>query len=145
VSRLVTIGWFTEPWDAHLVRGRLQAEDVFVCIVHEHHVWANWMYSNVLGQVKLQVLEEDAERGAKVLRRCRRGDFEKDLEHEFGALPKEQCPACRSTEIRQRTSVSRALLAFAVLGALGVAYPPRKNVFRCGGCGREWRTSKNGP
>ncbi len=88
MPNLVTIGWYTEPWDAHIVRGRLQAEDVPSWVVHEHHIWINWMYSFVLGQVKLQVMEQDIKRGISVLERLSRGDFEVELESTLGGIEK---------------------------------------------------------
>jgi hypothetical protein len=56
VANLQTVSRFTAPWDAHIAQGRLQAEELVSWIVDEHYIWANWMYSFVLGQVKLQVL-----------------------------------------------------------------------------------------
>jgi len=139
MAQLVTVGWFTEPWEAYIAQGRLQAEGVFSCIAHEHHVWMNWMYSHALGQVKLQVLVQDGERASDVLARYRRGEFARDLETEFGHLQAEGCPACGSVQTIERVSVSRVVLAFVVWGIFGVAYPPRKNLASCDVCQYHWR------
>lgn len=139
MPRLVTIGWFTEPWDAYIARGRLQSEDVLAWVVHEHHVWANWMYSNVLGQVKLQVLERDAQRGTALLERHWKGEFESALEEEFGPLPKHTCPSCGSAAISKRVGLAQTMLVFGVYATLGLACPPRKKVAHCETCRYEWR------
>ena len=35
---LVTIATFTNPLEAHIVRGRLQAEGIETYVAHEHHI-----------------------------------------------------------------------------------------------------------
>lgn len=46
---LITVAHFTDPWEAHLFHGRLDAEGLSAVIVDEHHVWNNWPYALALG------------------------------------------------------------------------------------------------
>ena len=61
---LITVATFTDPLEAHIVRGRLEAEHIECFVMHEHHIWANWFLSTALGGVKLQVRPEDVRRVA---------------------------------------------------------------------------------
>jgi len=139
VTTFVTVGWFTEPWDAYIARGRLRAEGISSWIIHEHHIWANWMYSNALGGVKLQVLSQDAELGTFILERCWRGEYEEELDDEFGMEPARRCPSCGSTSFKEGVGVSHGLTPFALYVLMGVAYPPQKNTARCDTCRHRWR------
>ena len=73
---LITIATFTNPLEAHIVRGRLQAEGIETYVAHEHHIWANWFLSTALGGVKLQVRPEDAQQAGEILRQEQAGDFD---------------------------------------------------------------------
>lgn len=141
MPKLVTIGWYTEPWNAHIVQGRLQAEEIYSCIIHEHHIWVNWMYSFVLGQVKLQVLEQDVDHGISVLKKIVRGDFEAELEAELGDIDKILCPSCGSDKISQRVGITGTVTAFLVFIIFNVAYPPAKNIQRCDSCMYRWHSN----
>ena len=54
-EHLVTVGSYTDPIQAHIAGGRLESEGIPVVIADEHLIWGNWMLSNALGGVKLQV------------------------------------------------------------------------------------------
>ena len=69
----VIIGAYSNPLEAHLAKGRLEAEGIPASLAHEHHVWANWVYSQAPGGVKVQVPAEYAERAARVLDAHNRG------------------------------------------------------------------------
>lgn len=135
---LVTIGWYTNPLQAHIAQGRLQAEGLFSCVVHEHHIWVNWMYSNVLGGVKIQVLEDDIEHGEIILKQLWQGEFEPYLEPLFGQLEKPLCPICSHDEITHRVSLGNSTLVFIFLLLTSVAYPPPKNIRQCDTCSHQW-------
>lgn len=139
MAKMVTIGWFTEPWEAHIARGRLEAEGVRTFIANEHQVSANWCMAFALGCVQLQVLASDADTAREVLRRYQAGEFESELEQEFGELEREVCPACGSSSIETRSGAIGGLLALATLGACGVTFPPRRPISRCCECAYTWR------
>ena len=58
MAEFVTIASFTSPLEAHMARGRLEAEGIPAFIAHENHIWAEWFLSNALGGVKVQVLKQ---------------------------------------------------------------------------------------
>jgi len=66
-DRLIIIAQTSQPVEAHLMKTRLESEDIECFLQDENMVAANWLYSNAIGGVKLLVREEDAERAAKIL------------------------------------------------------------------------------
>ena len=65
---LVIIASYANPIQAHILRGRLEAEDIPSLIFNEHLVNMNPMYSNLFGGVQVQVRPQDAERAREILR-----------------------------------------------------------------------------
>jgi hypothetical protein len=67
MSMLVTIATFSFPHEAHLARIRLEAADIDAFVADEHTINAQWLYSNAMGGVRLQVHATQAEHAARVL------------------------------------------------------------------------------
>ena len=78
MTKYVTVGAYNNPIEAHLARGRLEVEGIPALLAHEHHVWANWVYSQALGGVKVQVPAEHAVAAAKILDAHNRGHVHGD-------------------------------------------------------------------
>jgi hypothetical protein len=68
LSRLVTVGTFSSPWEAQLALACLQGEGIEAVIADEHFLRLYGALSNALGGVRLQVRPEHAERAAELLR-----------------------------------------------------------------------------
>ncbi|AXK39885.1 DUF2007 domain-containing protein [Crenobacter cavernae] len=138
-DKRITIAAFSTPFEAHLARGRLEAEGVAAWVVHEHHVAANWMLSNALGGVKVQVAEYNAARAAAILDAVNAGEFETALEGtEADEAERAACPVCGSREFSSapsRTMVGLALLSF---GLAEVIFPLRHGRHTCSRCGTRW-------
>ncbi|HEY5793111.1 MAG TPA: DUF2007 domain-containing protein [Chthoniobacterales bacterium] len=64
---MITLARFEKPEEAHLVRMRLEAGGVPAFIQDENSIQIQWMYSNALGGVRLQIAEEDFERAKEIL------------------------------------------------------------------------------
>jgi hypothetical protein len=67
--RLVTVASFDQPPKARLVQNVLEAEGIQVAINDESLVAMDWLLSNAIGGVKVQVWEEDADRAVEILER----------------------------------------------------------------------------
>jgi hypothetical protein len=135
---LITIATYTNPLEAHIVRGRLQAEGIETWVAHEHHIWANWFLSTALGGVKLQVKPEDASRAEEILRQEQAGDYEAlvaDSEAET-AEPRPACPVCGSLDILPVRRSGRVSLIIVWLSALPLPYSSIS--MRCRNCGHTW-------
>jgi len=64
---LVTVATFSFPHEAHLARIRLEAADIEAFVADEHTINTQWLYSNAMGGVRLQVHAAQAEHAARVL------------------------------------------------------------------------------
>jgi hypothetical protein len=73
---LVTVERFTEVWQAHILRSRLEAEGILASIADEHLVAMDWFYSNAIGGVRVQVPACELDQARAVLAALQRGDYE---------------------------------------------------------------------
>ena len=83
---LTTVAVFGTPWEAQLLRLRLEAEDVPAFVQYENHVGMNWLAALALGGVRLQVLDEHVAEALSIKQRCRAGEFQAELLEMFGDL-----------------------------------------------------------
>jgi len=133
---LITIARYDYPLDAHIVRGRLEAEGIRAHVVHEHHVWANWALGQALGQVKLQVAADDWRQASDVLADLAAGHH--DLGSEAATHP--ACPDCGGIRVE---AVDRwRKLALWVVFACSVPLPFSRYRFRCIDCDRSWTSGE---
>lgn len=129
---LTRIASYTDPIEAHLARGRLEAEGIPAFVCHEHHVWAYWIQSLLLGGVKVYVHPNDTARAREIIAAHDGGEY---------ALPDEEpalvCPRCRHDGgiTRGRMSWKAALLTAHVAN---VPLYFRWATWKCGACGHEW-------
>ncbi len=133
-----TIATKTTAIEAHIIRGRLEAEGVTAFIAFEHHIWANWTLSNALGGVRIQVISSQKDEAIIVLSRIEHGDFQKELENEIDYTEKSICPDCNSDIV---TNVNWSWkLAFLSLFFLTIPIPYFQNQLKCTKCNHTWKT-----
>jgi hypothetical protein len=88
---LITIARFTYPYEAQIAWSKLDALGVSAYIADEHTINMQWLYSNALGGVRLQVREEDEQAALLALAE----DLETELMQQEG-FDAELCPVCGS-------------------------------------------------
>ena len=81
------IASYTKPEEAHLIASLLEGSGIPVHVRDDNTVNANWMYSNAIGGVKVEVAECDVEKAQEVL----------DLPSEGKGLL--SCPHCQSQRV----------------------------------------------
>jgi len=136
---LVTITAFREPYEAHLLRGRLQAEGVSAFIAHEMIVANAWHRSIGFGGVKVQVPYDQVETAREIERDCRHGVFKELLRSEVGDLDDASCPHCGGLVYQKRRPFPRAALALCLSLYFSTVLPPLGWIYRCESCLREYR------
>ena len=139
MAKFQTIASFTFPIEAYLAKGRLEAEGIPAFIAHENHVWANWMYSQALGGVKLQVLENDVGAANLVLEKHLKGAYESDLESEFPDIEANCCPQCGAKHYKSRLSLLALIIVLLTFGVFAIIFPLRKKHHQCLECGFNWK------
>lgn len=128
---LIRIASYQNAIEAHLARGRLEAEGIPAYVCHEHHVTANWLSSLALQGVKIYVHLMNGDRAKEVIAAHDRGEYA--LEDEEQVLV---CPRCQSTESsRHRMSWKSALLTTNLV-AIPLYF--RWATMKCDTCRYEW-------
>jgi Flp pilus assembly protein TadD len=126
---LVTIATFSQPAEAHVMRTKLQAEGVWSFVADEGIVTMNWLYTNVVGGVKLQVRKRDVERAHDIL--GLKEDTELDDAEEL------RCPNCNASNVHYEKYATRGVFASWLL--LRFPLPFLKRKWKCAECGYEWK------
>jgi hypothetical protein len=137
-TSLVTVASFREPWEAHIARGRLEAEDVPAFVTHEHHVTLDWPLSQALGGVKLQVPAHRREEALRILDEIRDGSFDGLLEGYEPIFDSRPCQRCGSDEFRPVFSPSNWVSLLFIWLGLGIIFPAQRRWNRCRRCGFIW-------
>ena len=95
---MVTIATFSLPIEAHIARAKLESEGIPAAIADEHTINMQWLYSNAIGGVKIQVPESFEEKAKGVLSR----DYSESLIAEMGE-DKYHCPQCGSEDVKKQS------------------------------------------
>jgi len=132
-SNLITIASFSFPYEAQIAKARLLAEEIPAFIADEHTINMQWLYSNALGGVKLQVPTQFAEKANEILAQ----DLSAEMEETFGKN-ETQCSKCGSSDITPYTKGKKpAFLVFLFMGFPLFFY---KHGFKCRACGEFTKT-----
>lgn len=62
-----TLATFSKPIDAHLLVSRLQGNGIPAYVRDEHMVTLDWLASNAIGGVKVDVGDEDYDRALELI------------------------------------------------------------------------------
>jgi hypothetical protein len=130
-DQLVTIGSYSTPYEASLVRGELEAFNIDATLADENTVSINWLWSNALGGVKVQVPESEVAEALGVLR-----TGESD-EPDGQDMPQATlCPVCGSADTHYYLDKRGSFLTWLVLG---IPVMPAISKRECAGCGHKWK------
>ena len=137
-EELLTIATFSMAIEADLARAKLESEGIECFLADEHTVTVNWLYSQAVGGVKLQVREANAQKAMEILRgssNMTEGAEEREAEEtEYG---KPRCPRCDSPDVHYEKFSRR--LAFTSLLVLSFPLPFLKRKWKCENCGHQWK------
>lgn len=134
---LVTLARFVDPWEAHVVRARLEADGIPATVAFAHHAIANWPMSLALGGTAVQVPGTLLDRSRALLADYAAGILEDELNEEAG-IQGEHCPACGSTDFKRTMPWQKRLGAIVVM-LVFAPYPTHRNRFICRACGCRWQ------
>lgn len=125
---MITIARYSFPWEAQIVKARLDAEGIPAFVADEQTINMQWLYSNAMGGVRLQVPKAFASRAIEILAEDHSDEFE-----EVQGVDVVACKACGSAKTEPHQIGRR----WAFLVFLGLDFPlfPVKNTYRCTDCG----------
>lgn len=128
---MITVDTFSKPEEAHLLRTRLESGGVRAYVQDEHLVQMNWLYSNAIGGVRVQIAVEDLEKAQRILRQ------------DPIPLPDAEdvaCPFCDSQEVAPDELPRR--ISFASLLVIGFPFLFAKHRYRCQACHNTWNEKR---
>ncbi len=108
-EELITIANFSHAIEAHLSKMRLESEGIECFIADEFTVAANWLFSNAIGGVKLNVKESDVEGALEVLQQAPVDMDTVDVGVEVEE-DEPRCPECSSPDIHYERFSRRVVL-----------------------------------
>lgn len=130
---LVTIERFRDLPTALLAKGKLMSAGVQCYLADAELVRFDWLLSNAIGNMRLQVKPEDVEEALSILNEPPPEIF---LEQEVGEYYQQpHCPKCNSIDIGFE-SIDRQLSYGLML--INLCFPFPKNNWKCYACGAEW-------
>jgi rubredoxin len=127
---------FTSPWEAELVRARLEAEGLEAVLADDNLIHMDWFVAQAVGGVKVLVRPSELARAAEILR-ADHSLPELGLAEAEDASDPPRCPRCGSTNV-----VFERWSRWAFIGsllALGFPLPVRSHRYRCTQCRSVWR------
>jgi hypothetical protein len=134
---IITIARFSHPQEAHIFSSKLQSAGIPSFVADEYVVTMNWLYSNAIGGVRLQVLKSDAAEARSILGLSQ----SKTAVVEYTG---ECCPKCGSSDTHYETfsDLTTLLLALCVLMLSVFAFAFLKRRWKCNACGYQWRNGE---
>lgn len=105
---LKVIARYSFPHEAHIAKELLALEGVAAFISDEHIVSVNWLYANMVGGVKLWVMQDDLLQAQKILTH----DYSDELETEFG-LSDSKMPQVKKHKLKKAFCIVMAILFMA--------------------------------
>lgn len=137
---LTTIAHYSFPLEAQIAKARLASEGIPGFIADEHTIGMDWLYSNALGGVRLQVPEQFAAEAVALLAQ----DFSDCLEDDCQeAEPKtdnpQQCAACLQGRL-EPCQIGRRMAYLSWL-LFGVPITPVAQGFKCDTCGKVFKAN----
>lgn len=135
---LTTVGRYFDPWEAHILRGRLEAEGIPASVAGDQHIIADWPLSVALGGAALQVPTAHLAEAQKIVAAYHSGVFAQALatQHPHASDP---CPTCGVEEAVGSISLGQRALAIATFLIASAPFPTRASRMHCQACGHCWR------
>lgn len=125
-SNWTTVDRFFHPTEAHIAAGKLESEGIPVFLLGINHASANWLLTNALGGVRLQVPANKADEARDLLAQI----AESSSEGEF------ECPDCGGSDTTAMSNSRK--VAFLAVHLFSIPLPWRSNRRHCQSCGAEW-------
>jgi hypothetical protein len=130
-----TIASFRDASEAHIVRGLLESEGMHPVIQDEFLIQNDWVYSQAIGGVKLQVPDEEFDLAREILARDP-GEQSPSSEETPELCSDDICPKCGSCSTTGQQYSLWSLIPSLIL-QLPVFFKKRRRV--CTECGEVWK------
>ena len=129
---LVRIGSYSTLYEANLVKSELEAFGIEGELRDAGAISANWLWSNALGGIKMQVPESQADEARVILE----AEPEEEIDAPGGPAAATVCPGCGGSHTRYYLDKRGSFLTWLILG---VPVIPAFSRMVCADCGRKWK------
>lgn len=131
-SRLATVAVVSTVFEADLLRSRLQGEGISAYIANKNLVGMNWLYSNAVGGVRIEVEYHNEQAAREIIALLQAQEFALDAsDDDWGC-----CPDCGSNRI-EFIPDKRSMAFSWLLAGIPLLFPQEK--YRCHQCFHEWK------
>lgn len=135
-QQLITLTTHLNALEAHIIKGRLEAEGVLTFSQFENHIWAYWSLAQALGGVRVMVRADSEQTASKIVNDIEDGLYSSLVTEEFGEEPFIECPHCHSVNTIE-SSWSRKF-ALVMLIVFSLPLPFSRHEMKCKDCKRVW-------
>lgn len=130
---LIMLRRFRDLPEAMLAKGKLDCVGIHCVLADENMVRMDWLWSNLLGGVKIMVDAEDFAQASAVLNEPIPADLELESEEIY---EQPRCPNCQSLDVSFQELDKT--FAFGTL-FLGLPIPFQRQGWICHACGHAWK------
>ncbi len=132
-QRGFVLAWrFRDLPAALLAKTALESANIECILSDENTIRMDWLWSNLLGGVKLWLKEEDADSLQELLDLAIPEGFEVPS---VGEYKQRACPSCNSLDVSSEGSAYRIAYVFLFFG---LPVPLKQRRCSCRSCGRRW-------
>jgi hypothetical protein len=136
MSRFKTIASYRNLPLAELAKAKLESEGIYCHLLNKHHIGINWLYSQALGGVEVQVPTEDAEKANKILLKDESIYLDNEELEFFEANECDLCVYCGSPNL-ELIKYSRLSAVLIMITQLPIIFWGTRD--RCKDCGKKMK------
>lgn len=147
----VVVSTHTVAIDAHIVKGRLEAEGIPAALEDDQYITMDWFLSTALGGVKVSVPEAYEEAALEVLQKTNNNEYQlskldsealaQEPAAEFVPEVPTECPKCHSYKISRIEWMRHLSLVVLYFLHSPIAFSQR--YYSCDDCGHVFRADKS--
>lgn len=138
-QRFLVLRQFRDLPEALLFKSILDSAGIECFLGDENTIRMDWLWSNLLGGIKLCVRKEDADAASSLLEQTVPEGF--DVEG-VGEYQQPRCPKCQSLNISFQ-GLNKPVAYTSVF--FGLPVPLQRSVWECDSCGHQWPDSNDKP
>ena len=125
-----TVDRFFHPTDAHIAAGKLRSEGIPVFLLGINHASVNWLLSNALGGIRIQVPAQYVDEARKLLAEIAKP----------GESCEPVCPECGGSDTSAMSNSRK--VAFLAIHVFSIPWRWRSDRRHCQSSGAEWKASR---